>query len=325
MDEYLISIIIPVYNCQFFLRDSIQSLLNQSIFDKLEFIFVDDGSTDKSYAIISEYEKSYRNFVLQHQENLGVSAARNNGIKLARGKYISFFDADDIAQPRLYEKLYNLLVEFDADISIVDYSMVFDDGKKKKHRINVKKKWGGSEEAMIDFFSTNLICTNPVDKMFKADIVKSIAYPDGYAIGEDMHYVYNALKRSKCVVLDSSESLYNYVLHSNSAMKQKFSDKHFDAVRLAQIIANDCKESTIVYPYAYANYIHETCKMLELMYRSNAEKLYSDNVKSALCEIRRYNLSDAKTYMSKKHFVGLLLMRLSPSLYCAIYRILKIG
>lgn len=153
MEKYLISVIIPVYNCEKYLEKSISSLLNQTIFNRIEFIFVDDGSTDKSYEIIKKYKKLYRNFVLFHQDNMGVSAARNLGIKIANGKYIAFFDADDIALPRLYEKLYELILESDADISIVDYSMVFNDGREKKHRINTKKNWTDSNKTIIDFSS----------------------------------------------------------------------------------------------------------------------------------------------------------------------------
>lgn len=325
MDKILISVIVPVYNCETYLEDSIESLINQTIFDKIEFIFVDDGSIDNSYKILKKYDILYENFVIYHQNNKGVSAARNYGIKKANGEYISFFDSDDIAQPELYEKLYNLILENKADISIIDYSMVFDDGVRKKRRPNLKKEWLDSKTAILDFFSTNLICTNPWDKMFKANIAKDILFPEGYAVGEDMFYVYNALKKSNNVVLDSNDSLYDYVLHSTSVMKQKFSEKHIDAVKLAKIIVDDCKNKEQIYAYAYANYIHEICKMLELMYRSNSEKEYLKIRKIYMKELYSYKISDALFFMSKKQFVGFLLMRLSPSLYTMLYRLLKIG
>lgn len=323
--NYLITVIIPVFNCEKYLEQSIHSLLKQSIFENIEFVFVDDGSTDNSYEIIKKFQKLNKNFILLHQENKGVSAARNAGIKIAHGNYISFFDADDIAMPGLYEKLYNLIYNNNADISIVDYSMIFSDGTEKKHRASVRKTWTNSKDAIIDLFSTNLICTNPIDKMFRMEIAKEIVYPEGYAIGEDMYYVYSALNKSNKVILDSTESLYNYVLRPTSAMKQKFDEKHFDAVRLAEIIANECEEDKEVFNFAYANYIHEICKMLELMYRSNSQKIHADTAKKYMSDLRKYKLSYAKEYMSKKHFMALVLMRLSPSIYCMMYRILRIG
>lgn len=323
--NYLITVIIPVFNCEKYLEQSIHSLLKQSIFENIEFVFVDDGSTDNSYEIIKKFQKLNKNFILLHQENKGVSAARNAGIKIAHGNYISFFDADDIAMPGLYEKLYDLIYKNNADISIVDYSMIFSDGTEKKHRASVRKTWTNSKDAIIDLFSTNLICTNPIDKMFRMEIAKEIVYPEGYAIGEDMYYVYSALNKSNKVILDSTVSLYNYVLRPTSAMKQRFDEKHFDAVRLAEIIVNECEEDKQVFNFAYANYIHEICKMLELMYRSNSQKKYADTAKKYMSELRKYKLSYAKEYMSKKHFMALVLMRLSPSIYCIIYRILRIG
>ena len=305
--NYLITVIIPVFNCE--------KYLEQSIFENIEFVFVDDGSTDNSYEIIKKFQKLNKNFILLHQENKGVSAARNAGIKIAHGNYISFFDADDIAMPGLYEKLYNLIYKNNADISIVDYSMIFSDGTEKKHRASVRKTWTNSKDAIIDLFSTNLICTNPIDKMFRMEIAKEIVYPEGYAIGEDMYYVYSALNKSNKVILDSTESLYNYVLRPTSAMKQRFDEKHFDAVRLAEIIANECEEDKEVFNFAYANYIHEICKMLELMYRSNSQKIHADTAKKYMSDLRKYKLSYAKEYMSKKHFMALVLMRLSPSIY----------
>lgn len=323
--NYLITVIIPVFNCEKYLEQSIHSLLKQSIFENIEFVFVDDGSTDNSYEIIKKFQKLNKNFILLHQENKGVSAARNAGIKIAHGNYISFFDADDIAMPGLYEKLYDLIYKNNADISIVDYSMIFSDGTEKKHRASVRKTWTNSKDAIIDLFSTNLICTNPIDKMFRMEIAKEIVYPEGYAIGEDMYYVYSALNKSNKVILDSTVSLYNYVLRPTSAMKQRFDEKHFDAVRLAEIIVNECEEDKEVFNFAYANYIHEICKMLELMYRSNSQKKYADTAKKYMSELRKYKLSYAKEYMSKKHFMALVLMRLSPSIYCIMYRILRIG
>ena len=105
----MISIIIPVYNCEKYLQNGIESLIKQTIFNELEFVFVDDGSTDNSRNIIRKYVDIYENMTLIVQSNAGVSAARNRGIKESKGEYIAFFDADDIALPSLYEKLYDLL------------------------------------------------------------------------------------------------------------------------------------------------------------------------------------------------------------------------
>lgn len=94
----MISVIVPVYNCEKYLDKSIQSLINQTIFDDLEIIFVDDGSYDRSADIIKLYIEKYPNLTLICQKNKGVSAARNRGIGEAHGDYVTFFDADDLAE-----------------------------------------------------------------------------------------------------------------------------------------------------------------------------------------------------------------------------------
>ena len=134
----MISVIVPVYNCEAYLDESIQSLIRQTYFEHLEIIFIDDGSKDNSAKIINKYTEKYSNMRLVRQTNSGVSAARNRGIEVVSGEYIAFFDADDIAERRLYEKLFELIEDNDADMSCVNYSMCFDDGTIKVHKPQIK-------------------------------------------------------------------------------------------------------------------------------------------------------------------------------------------
>ena len=100
-----LSVIVPVYNTEKYLRKTLDSLVNQT-FKDLEIIIVNDGSTDGSKKIIDEYEKKYKNIKAYHLKNGGVSIARNTGIKKASGKYITFLDSDDYVDLDLYEKMY---------------------------------------------------------------------------------------------------------------------------------------------------------------------------------------------------------------------------
>ena len=116
-----VSIIIPVYNTpQNLLRDCLESAKNQTLKD-IEIICVDDGSTDGSGKILDEYAKSDPRFVVIHQENGGVSVARNNAMNSAKGEYIKFLDSDDMIDDIAAEKSYNVAKEYDADI--VRYSI----------------------------------------------------------------------------------------------------------------------------------------------------------------------------------------------------------
>ena len=111
-----ISVIVPVYNVEKFLPFCIESIINQTYKD-LEIILIDDGSTDTSLAICNEYSKKDKRIKVIHQENHGLSHARNTGIENASCDYLSFIDADDIISPYFYEYLMNLMQKNNVDIS----------------------------------------------------------------------------------------------------------------------------------------------------------------------------------------------------------------
>ena len=115
-----ISVIVPVYNVEAYLERSLNSLKNQT-FKDLEFIIVDDGSTDGSAKIIKEFVKSDKRFSYHKKKNGGLSDARNYGMKYATGKYLAFLDSDDYIDLDLYEKMYEKAVETKADVVEADF------------------------------------------------------------------------------------------------------------------------------------------------------------------------------------------------------------
>lgn len=111
-----ISVIVPVYKTDKYLRDCVDSIIAQTIFESLEIILVDDGSPDNSPKICDKYALAYKNIFVIHQKNSGVSVARNEGIKKAVGKYIGFVDSDDYIFPEMYERLFKSAEKTNADI-----------------------------------------------------------------------------------------------------------------------------------------------------------------------------------------------------------------
>ena len=109
-----ISVIIPVYKCEQYIESCVDSILNQTYRD-FEIILVDDGSPDNSGKICDELAEKYNKITVLHQENQGQSAARNNGVKIARGKWICFVDCDDSVHPRMLEALYNAFTPFNRN------------------------------------------------------------------------------------------------------------------------------------------------------------------------------------------------------------------
>ena len=126
-----ISVIIPVYNVEKYLKECLNSVINQTLKD-LEIICVNDGSIDNSLKIMKEYALKDPRIKILSQKNQGVSEARNFGIKNATGEYVAFLDADDCVSLDFYEKLYTKAKETNSDIVVSEYMYRFNKNSKKK-------------------------------------------------------------------------------------------------------------------------------------------------------------------------------------------------
>ena len=178
----LISVIIPVYNVKPYLSRCLDSVLNQT-YTNLDIILIDDGSDDGSEELCDEYFKKYPDRItLVHQKNKGLGPARNEGLKRARGKYISMIDSDDWISLDMYEKLYNFSETYGYQISICDYFYI-DTAKstvtKTKSIPSDIPKQITKEEALLN----NLFCLVQT-KFFRADVIKNKSFPN--LVFEDM-------------------------------------------------------------------------------------------------------------------------------------------
>lgn len=125
-----ISIIVPVYKVEVYLKDCIESLLVQTFRD-IEIILVDDGSPDSCGNICDEYAKKDSRIRVVHQENAGLSCARNKGVDVARGRFLCFVDSDDMVTPQYCQRLYDLLKDTSYDFSVCG-AYRFEDGRVPK-------------------------------------------------------------------------------------------------------------------------------------------------------------------------------------------------
>lgn len=135
-----VSVIIPVYNAAEFLKDGLNSLLKQTL-REIEIICVDDGSTDGSLVILKEFEKTDARIRVIHQENQGAGAARNNGMDVARGKYLAFLDADDFFEKNMLKAAYDRAEETEAEyVCLMQTSMII----QRKYTKNAHGHFGSS-------------------------------------------------------------------------------------------------------------------------------------------------------------------------------------
>ncbi len=156
-----ISIILPVYNVGKYLRQSLDSLVNQTL-KEIEIICVDDGSGDDSYEILEEYKNKDARIKVIHKENKGTGAARNDGLRIASGEYIGFVDPDDWVKPNMYERLYTLAKEKDVDIT-----MCMPDGYDEKNK----------KETPFPYFVDENFANIPEERIFSWKDLSPFKYP----------------------------------------------------------------------------------------------------------------------------------------------------
>jgi glycosyltransferase involved in cell wall biosynthesis len=209
----VISIIVPVYKVEQYLRRCIDSILAQT-FINFECILIDDGSPDNCPVICDEYAEQDNRIVVIHQENKGVSAARNAGLDIAKGEWIGFVDSDDWCDEVMFQLLYENAIKYDVDVSICGARIVSAEHTCTNPLKEVKLICPGITATRM-MFSEKLFNTNPFAKLMKAAIFikNKIRYDTSIKYGEDALLLYEFYKFSDRVFY-SSQPYYNYFRHS---------------------------------------------------------------------------------------------------------------
>ena len=219
MDMIKISVIIPIYNVEKFLRRCIDSILTNLIdFFDAEIILIDDGSTDSSSIIADEYCEKDKRIKCIHKKNGGLSEARNIGIENASGDYFYFIDSDDYLVGPLFKRFKTALEKYpNLDIFHFNFIKVFEGSDKsisndQKDYFEVLK----TEEAYKEFLIGRKITRMAWDKIYKARIFNNIKFPEGM-LAEDYGTTYKLIANAQQVVIDKT-ILYAYYQRTNSIM-----------------------------------------------------------------------------------------------------------
>ena len=226
--EPLISVIVPVYKVEAYLDRCVKSLLAQS-YTNMEILLVDDGSPDNCPAMCDKYASRHENIRVFHQENKGLSGARNTGIDHAKGEYLAFVDSDDLWSPYFLESLYNALKETDADISQCRWEYMHGDELKESYDPNAKRECFTGREMLANLYiQTGAYYVVAWNKLYKKELFEEIRYPEG-RIHEDEATTYKLFDLAKkCVHVDNA--LYGYFVGSGgtSITRNGFNLKKLD-------------------------------------------------------------------------------------------------
>lgn len=198
MDNPKISVIVPVYNVEPYLRKCLDSIVGQS-YKNLEIILVDDGSPDNCGAICDEYEAKDERITVIHQENGGVAAARNAGLSAATGDWLGWVDPDDYIEPDMYEYLLTHALAHDADVAVCALKAV-EYGCEKADRIPTGEKRAIlNREQAIEQYLRGELHYGCVNKLSRTCLWKGLCFP-AYQMAEDVAVLWRLFERAETTV-----------------------------------------------------------------------------------------------------------------------------
>lgn len=265
-----ISVIIPIYNGEKFLKKCISSLINQKL-SEIEIILINDGSKDNTDNICKELEREYSNIRYYKISNSGCSFARNYGLKKAKGEYITFVDIDDWVNEEMYVEMYKKAKSENLDILICGYNSVSENNKLISVILPEEKK---NKE---DYISSTLEWFNsPWNKIYRSSLIKenNLYFLEKCHMGEDMLFNFKAFNMAKKInVLE--KAYYYYIIHENSVTKNpnKRKDiylviKEVKKLRLNERKLDECiRYHGIIYPFCILEKLKENKQDWEKYYK----------------------------------------------------------
>ncbi|MBQ2982957.1 MAG: glycosyltransferase family 2 protein [Lachnospiraceae bacterium] len=231
-----VSVIIPVYNCENYIKRCLDSVIRQT-YNNLEIIVIDDGSKDNSPEICDNYAKIDNRIKVIHKINGGLGAARNTGIENATGEYIAFVDGDDWIVDDMYEYLIHISEKYSAEICGADMIITSDENKKVKNKEVIEEIYEGDNK-IREYLSIGMKQRNSqysaCNKIYKKALFESIKFPVNQLF-EDVATNYRLIDKANKFVV-SNKPVYFYYQKSVSITRKKCSEKDFDLLKVGKEI-----------------------------------------------------------------------------------------
>ncbi len=234
----LVSVIIPVYNLEGYIENCLKNITNQT-YNNLEILCIDDGSIDSSANIIKDFAETDSRIKLVQQKNAGVSAARNKGLNICTGEYVTFLDGDDYLHPQAIEILVNGALKDDIDVVCADFKTTneYCSDFPKIDNYQIKKI---KYEEMFQRIRNHTLWTTCWGKLYKSEVAKSASFPEGFTNGEDAYYVAMIMNLGVSILSIQTE-VYYYFIRKNSATNSPFNIKNFSTTILSDILCENLR------------------------------------------------------------------------------------
>ncbi len=316
-----ISIIIPVYNVEKYLKKCLKSILAQTFWN-LEIILINSGSDDLSGEICNKYAEKDDRIIVLHTENNGVSAARNEGLEIASGDYIAFCDADDFVEADMYEYLVCLLEEQGGDIATCCGWYEYSKHSKIFYELEEPFLLLHQQEAIREVYRKKICSSWMWDKLFKKELFEDIRFRKDLELGEDHDVVCQCMEKIQLLVC-GKEPKYHYIQRKASVCNNgyKLSYRNTRAMYLERMKCYSEKypEDKDIF---FQGYMLETMAFITAMIKGE-EYIYPDcnEVKKEIQKnlFRYIRLKDVSLSLK----CSAILLSVSKRMFSVFYKILR--
>ena len=239
----MVSVIVPIYNVEEYLEECLESIRNQT-YTNIEVILVNDGSTDGSIEICERFCQQDNRFKLVTQENQGLSAARNRGVKESIGEYIMFVDSDDVVKENIVEVLFFYM---NSDVDIVECQITRCKDELVENKPTSIMFKGESTEAILKSIEFKEVKFCAFTKLYRRELVEKVPFLEGY-IYEDVYTGMNYLKYIRKMVAVDLKGYY-YRVRPNSTMTKSFNEKNLDIFPIGKKLIESFDDNEYLLPY----------------------------------------------------------------------------
>ena len=257
-EQFLVSVIVPIYKVEAYIDKCIRSILKQT-YKNYEVLLVDDGSPDKCPDICDKYACEYDNIRVLHKKNGGLSDARNAGVSIARGEYVTFVDSDDYIADDYIETLVSMKKKYDVEIAVGGIGLFYSNQEPYYNKAVKEYKYSGIE-ALENMLYQNGLDTSACSMLLPKKIAENILFPVG-KYHEDEFTTYKYYTEADSVAV-STKTIYYYLQRENSIM-HTFGKTSMDELDAADNLVEECKKNwPFIIKAAKAKKFSDYCQVL---------------------------------------------------------------
>lgn len=323
MKNVLVSVIVPVYKVELYLERCLKSIISQT-YKNLEIILVDDGSPDKCPEICDQYAEYDKRIKVIHKPNGGLSSARNAGIDVMNGEYVTFIDSDDFIPEDAIEKWVHYIKEYHADIVAGKYQMYYKGDILERNSTGKAEKWSACDALRYMFIIDGKLCS-AWGKLYDARLFERLRYPEDIQYAEDMYVIHLLFHEAENIVF-TNDVQYYYSQEGESLVRSAFSEKKLQRaeavekwIKFIEEFYPELKEEILSF---YGGILIDLCMEIEDNSADYAQAAYK-KYRSIL--VQEYMSFIRNRYMRRNNRIKLFMIKNKCTLPYQLYRKRKLS